>query len=218
MDGSRGSDHNHGVVLGIIEPQGHSVNHTSFGQRLRLAGATLGLIALAGCASGPTIRTNVDPGVDFTRFRTFDFLQPLSTDREGYQSFISRDLMVFAERELTALGFQRTSTNPDLLVNFNANLDQRLRVTQTPSMGGGAGWGSHRRGASYGVWGGYRTDVRQDTMGTLGVDVIDASRRQLVWEGVAVSRVTRSTAENIGPALDSAMRDIFAQFPARVGK
>jgi hypothetical protein len=183
-----------------------------------LAMPLLGLLALAGCATGPTIRSNVDQSVDFTRFRTFDFLQPLSTDREGYQSFVSRDLMIAAEREMTALGFQRTSTNPDLLVNFSANLEQRLRVTQTPTAGGGATWGSHRRSASYGVWGGYRTDVRQDTMGTLGVDVIDAARRQLVWEGVAVSRITRSTAENIGPALDSAVRDIFQQFPARVGK
>jgi len=183
-----------------------------------LAMPLLGLLALAGCATGPTIRSNVDQSVDFTRFRTFDFLQPLSTDREGYQSFVSRDLMVAAEREMTALGFQRTSTNPDLLVNFSANLEQRLRVTQTPTAGGGAAWGSHRRGASYGVWGGYRTDVRQDTMGTLGVDVIDAARRQLLWEGVAVSRITRSTAENIGPALDSAVRDIFTKFPARVGK
>jgi len=194
------------------------VNHIIVRRHLRLAASLLGLIALAGCATGPTIRSNVDQSVDFTRFRTFDFLQPLSTDREGYQSFISRDLMIAAEREMTALGFQRSSTNPDLLVNFSANLEQRLRVTQTPTSGGGAAWGSHRRSASYGVWGGYRTDVRQDTMGTVGVDVIDAARRQLVWEGVAVGRVTRSTAENVGPALDSAVRDIFQQFPARVGK
>jgi hypothetical protein len=194
------------------------MNYPAIRRTTWLAMPLLGLLALAGCATGPTIRSNVDQSVDFTRFRTFDFLQPLSTDREGYQSFISRDLMVAAEREMTALGFQRSSTNPDLLVNFSANLEQRLRVTQTPTAGGGAAWGSHRRSASYGVWGGYRTDVRQDTMGTLGVDVIDAARRQLVWEGVAVSRITRSTAENIGPALDSAVRDIFTRFPARVGK
>jgi hypothetical protein len=212
------SDHNQGIILGTTKPQGHLVIQIVVARHLRLAASLLGLIALAGCATGPTIRSNVDQSVDFTRFRTFDFLQPLSTDREGYQSFISRDLMVAAEREMTALGFQRTSTNPDLLVNFSANLEQRLRVTQTPTAGGGAAWGSHRRSASYGVWGGYRTDVRQDTMGTVGVDVIDAARRQLVWEGVAVGRVTRSTAENVGPALDSAVRDIFQQFPARVGK
>jgi hypothetical protein len=182
---------------------------------MRLAGALLGLLALVGCATGPTIRSNVDQSVDFTRFRTFDFMQPLSTDREGYQSFISRDLMVAAEREMTALGFQRTSENPDLLVNFSANLDQRFQVRQTPTSS--AAWGSHRRGF-YTAWPGYTTEVRQYTQGTLGVDVIDAARRQLVWEGVAISRVTRSAAENIGPVLDSAVRDIFQQFPARVGK
>ena len=191
------------------------MNQTAIRRHLRLAGALLGLFALAGCASGPTIRTNVDQSVDFTRFRTFDFMQPLSTDREGYQSFVSRDLMVAAEREMTALGFQRSATNPDLLVNFTANLDQRLRVTQTPNTM--STWGTHRRGF-YNTWPGYSTQVRQYTQGTLGVDVIDAAKRQLVWEGVAVSRITQSTAENIGPTLDAAVRDIFAQFPARVGK
>lgn len=194
------------------------MNHTLATRYLRNAAALLGLLVLAGCAtSGPTIRTNVDQSVDFTRFRTFDFLQPLSTDREGYQSFISRDLMASAEREMTALGFRRSNENPDLLVNFSANLDQRLRVTQGPQAGAGASWGSHRRNR-YSVWGGYSTQVRQYTQGTLGVDVVDAQRNQLVWEGVAVSRITRSQAENIGPELDAAMRDIFARFPARVGK
>ena len=169
----------------------------------------------SGCASGPTIRSNFDQDVDLQRFRTFDFLQPLATDRDGYQSFISRDLMAAAEREMTARGFQRSSTNPDLLVNFSANLDERLRVTQTPLSR--SSWGSHRRGF-YSTWPGYSTQVRQYTQGTLGVDIIDASRRQLVWEGVAVGRVTGSDAQNIGPVLDSAVRDIFAKFPARAGK
>ena len=112
------------------------MNHDHSRRRLLLAGSLLGLLALTGCASGPTIRSNADPGVDFARFQTFNFMQPLSTDREGYQSFISRDLMAAAERELVALGLKRTDTNPDLLVNFSANLDQRLRVTQTPQPSG----------------------------------------------------------------------------------
>jgi hypothetical protein len=168
---------------------------------------------MTGCASGPTIRSNADPSVDFTRFQTFNFMQPLSTDREGYQTFISRDLIAAAERELVGHGLKRTETSPDLLVNFSANLDQRLRVTQTPQSSVGA-FGTHRRGF-YNTWPSYRTDVQQYTNGTLAVDVIDASRMQLVWEGVAVHRITQSRADNIGPVIDQAMQEIFAQFPAR---
>ena len=189
------------------------MNHDHSRRRLLLAGSLLGLLAITGCASGPTIRSNADQSVDFARFRTFNFMQPLSTDREGYQSFISRDLMAAAERELVSRGLRRTDTNPDLLVNFSANLDQRLRVTQTPQSSMGA-FGTHRRGF-YSTWPSYRTDVRQYTQGTLVVDVIDASRMQLVWEGLATSRFTQSRADNIGPVINEAMRDIFAQFPTR---
>ena len=187
------------------------MNHDHSRRRLLLAGSLLGLLAMTGCASGPTIRSNADPSADFARFQTFNFMQPLSTDREGYQSFISRDLMAAAERELAGLGLKRTETSPDLLVNFSANLDQRLRVTQTPQSSMGT-LGTHRRGF-YSTWPSYRTEVRQYTRGTLVVDVIDASRMQLVWEGVAVHQMTQSRADNIGPVIDQAMRDIFAQFP-----
>ncbi len=189
------------------------MNHDPSRRRLLLASSLLGLLAIAGCASGPTIRSNADQSVDFARFQTFNFMQPLSTDREGYQSFISRNLMAAAERELVALGLKRTDTNPDLLVNFSANLDQRLRVTQTPQSSIGA-FGSHRRGF-YSTWPTYRTDVRQYTQGTVVVDVVDAARMQLVWEGVATQRVTQSRADNIGPTIDEAMREVFARFPAR---
>jgi hypothetical protein len=189
------------------------VNYDHTRRHLLLAGSLLGLLAMTGCASGPTIRSNADPSADFTRFQTFNFMQPLSTDREGYQTFISRDLMAAAERELAGRGLKRTEASPDLLVNFSANLDQRLRVTQTPQPSVGA-FGTHRRGL-YSTWPSYRTDVRQYTMGTLAVDVIDASRMQLVWEGVAVHRITQSRADNIGPVIDQVMREIFAQFPAR---
>jgi hypothetical protein len=52
-------------------------------------------------------------------------------------------------------------------------------------------------------------------MGTVIVDVIDASRMQLVWEGVAAQRITQSRADNIGPVIDEAMREVFARFPTR---
>lgn len=188
------------------------VNLRQIHRRLLRVCSLLGLLALTGCASGPTIRSNVDPAADFNSFRTFGFIDPLATDRAGYQSLVSQQLVVSAERELVARGLQRTDTNPDLLVNFSANLDQRLRVTQTPVMHS-RGFNSHRRGF-YSTWPMYQqTEVRQYTKGTLGIDIVDAARRQLVWEGFALGRVTQRTVDNLGPVLDAAVVDIFSRFP-----
>jgi hypothetical protein len=177
-----------------------------------LACSLLSLFLIAGCASGPTIRSNIDASVDFTRFRTFGFFEPLATDREGYQSLISQQLVASADRELTARGLQRTDDNPDLLVNFSARLDERLRVTQSPGVPRSS-LTTHRRGF-YSTWPNYqRTEIRQYTMGTLGIDIVDAANRQLVWEGFALGRVTQRTTDNIGPVLDSAVADILRDFP-----
>jgi hypothetical protein len=188
------------------------VNQRHFQQRLLLVCSLLSLLVIAGCASGPTIRSNVDASVDFKSFRTFGFIDPLSTDRAGYQSLISQQLVASAERELVARGLQRSDTSPDLLVNFSADLDQRLRVTQTP-MAHSRSFNSHRRGF-YSTWPMYQqTEIRQYTKGTLGIDVVDAARRQLVWEGFALGRVTQRTTDNLGPVLDAAVVDIFGSFP-----
>lgn len=177
-----------------------------------LACLLLCLAMVTGCASGPTIRSNVDPSVDFNRFRTFGFFQPLSTDREGYQSLISQQLIASAQRELESRGLTRTDTNPDLLVNFSADLDQRLRVTQVPATAT-TGFNRHRHGL-YSTWPTYqRTEIRQYTKGTLGIDVVDAAQRQLVWEGFALGRVTQSTTNNLGPVLNDAVVEIFREFP-----
>jgi hypothetical protein len=197
------------------------MQYMTFQRSLRFVSTLLCLFILAGCGtSGPRVRSNVAQDVDLTSFRTFMFMQPLSTDREGIQTIISRQLMNAAERELVGRGFQRVDSGADLMVNFSANLDQRLQVTQTPTHNMGRSmhsnaWGTHRRGF-YNTWPAYRTDVRQYTSGTLVVDIVDAARRQLVWEGIAEQRITQRTANDAGPAIDAAISEIFARFPARI--
>ncbi|MEE4147081.1 MAG: DUF4136 domain-containing protein [Halieaceae bacterium] len=182
------------------------------GRSLLFACSLLGLLLMTGCASSPTIRSNMDASVDFNSFRTFGFFDPLATDREGYQTLISQQLVASAERELVARGLQRTDDNPDLLINFSADLDQRLRIRQTPGTPAG-GFNRHRRGF-YSTWPSYQQiDIRQYTKGTLGIDVVDAARRQLVWEGFALGRVTQQTMDNIEPVLDEAVVEIFSEFP-----
>jgi len=40
----------------------------------------------------------------------------------------------------------------------------------------------------------------------------------MVWEGIVTGRVTEDTRENIGPAIDSAVAELLADYPAHVAK
>jgi hypothetical protein len=47
----------------------------------------------------------------------------------------------------------------------------------------------------------------------LNIDVIDAARKQMVWEGLAVGRVTDKTMDNLKPAIGEAVTAIFSKYP-----
>jgi hypothetical protein len=186
----------------------------TFPRSLRLAtGAGLALLLTACATTGPQIRSNVDAATDFSRYRSFAFVEPLGTDRASYETLVSATLKQSARRELEARGLVYDQTAPDLLVNFNGKLDDKLRVRDAPGVSVGLGYYGYR-GGIYGTWPLYRqTEVDQYRQGTLNVDVVDARRKQMVWEGVAVGRVTEKTERNVEAAIERVMPQIFSGFP-----
>ncbi len=182
-------------------------------RRYTIAGLLVA-ITLAGCASGPSIYVNADPGADFSGYRTYNFMNPLGTDRPGYSSVLSGYLRTAASRELEARGYQK-SDNPDLLINFNLQTKEKIQSSTMPSGPAYGGYYGYRSGY-YGTWGGYETQVTQYTEGTLTVDVIDAARKQLAWDGTAVGRVRDEARKNLQPAVDKVMTQIFEKFPTRI--
>jgi hypothetical protein len=166
----------------------------------------------AACSSGPRIITNSAPDFSVANYQTFGFFRPLSTDRGRVQSLESKQLIASTTRELEMAGLRRDDANPDLLVNFVIATRETLQTRPSSSVG------VHHSRGRYGTWGGYSmgvstTEVVQRTEGTLGVDLVDRARNQLVWEGAATARVTDQMRQNRDQVLDSAIADIFAQFP-----
>lgn len=169
---------------------------------------------LTGCASGPRIITNADPSADLGSFKTFDFMQPLSTDRDGVRTLLSTHLMEATTRELQNAGMRRVTENPQVLVNFFVSTRETIETRSVPTSSTSM---FYRRGR-YNPWGSYTlatstTEVVQRTEGTISVDLVDASRNQLVWEGAAVGRVTDRTRRELEQTISSAIADIFAGFP-----
>ena len=179
---------------------------------LRRTGSLLLILLLAGCASGPTIITNSAPDFNLADYRTFNFIQPLSSDRGNVRSIISTHLIDASTRELEFAGLRRVDRNADLLVNFFVTTRETIQTRPSSSAS------MHHGRGRYGTWSGWSagvstTEVVQRTEGTIAVDVIAAARNQLVWEGAATGRVTDSVRQNIEEVAHDAITDIFAQFP-----
>lgn len=183
----------------------------------QLAGAALSvtvLLLVVGCVSTPRVDVVRAPGVDFGRYATFGFHQPLGTDRqEGTATILSQTLRQATRTELEALGYRYQPSGADLRINFFVETREVIEGLRRPGVS--FGYGIFHR--NYGVWSGYDTDVRQYTEGTLHVDVVDAGQDQLVWEAVA-----RARDGDTGFALDperarAAVARVFADFPRQLG-
>lgn len=183
------------------------------------AGAVL-LALLAGCAtSRPSIRADYDRSADFSSYRTYDFESELGTDRAGYSTIITSHFKRAVSRELEARGYRRSESNPDLLVNFFAAIEEKTAVRSSPSTTVGVGYYGYRYGL-YTAWPAYGArDVRTVTYktGTANVDLIDAERKQLVWEGIAEGRVTEDDLQDPAATIDTVVAELFERFPATAG-
>lgn len=189
-------------------------------EAFRLAAAGAVVVLLAGCASSAKIRSDYDRSADFSQYRTWNFFEDAGPSGSEYQSFFSRYVRAAIEREMSARGYEK-SDDPDLLVNFNARLEDKTRVSTTPApppMYGG--YYGYRRGF-YDPWFDYgygtETHVSQYTEGTFNIDIVDADEKKLIWEAVGIGRVNESTYENLEERVNEAVPKFFSTFPGRAG-
>ena len=107
-------------------------------------------IALAGCASGPDIRADYDKAADFGKYRTYGFVTQAGTDSGDFRSLATQMLQNAASREMEARGYTRAE-NPDLVINFKGQLEEKVDIESTPAPYYGPGWGYRGwYGAPYG--------------------------------------------------------------------
>lgn len=187
--------------------------------RLSIVSIAVFALLLSACSSGPKILSDHDKTADFSSYRTYAFIDGAGPGGQGYQSLFTKYMIAAISLEMEQRGYT-LSDNPDLLVNFNALIQEKTKVTQTASapMGGYYGY----RGGYYGAWGGYGygtdTQVSQYTEGTFNIDLIDARKKQLVWEAVGVGRITEKKLENLEQSVNEGVPKFFAGYPFRAGE
>ena len=189
-------------------------------KNILLAGAAAASL-LAGCASGPTIRSHIDPAANLSSYQTFMFAEKTGTDRPDYKTPITSYFKEAIRREMEARGYRYVEGGPaDLLINFNANAQENVDVRTTPgspSFGYGYGYYGYR-GGLYGATA-FPPEVQtvRYKTGTANVDVVDLSKKQVVWEGIAEARLTDKMMKDPRTAISNVITEMFQQYPGRAG-
>ena len=162
------------------------------------------LFALSSCSS-ISVYSDFDKGVDFSQYKTYAFHRS-GIDKVQISELDKRRILNAIDVELSKKGMTK-SENPDLLVNIFTKEREQVDVSQF-NIGWGYGWG--RRWNPY-LWGG-QNYVSTSTEGTLYIDLIDAKKKELIWEGEGVGYLTQNRAEKEA-LINQFVAKILAQFP-----
>ena len=186
-------------------------------KNILVAGA-LALSMLAGCESGPQVRSNVDPSANLSSYKTYMFAEKTGTDRSGYSTPITSYFKESIRREMDARGYKYVEGGPaDLLINFNANARENVDVRTTPGSTYGYGYGYYGyRGGLYGA-SAFPPEVEtvRYKVGTANIDIVDLSKKQVVWEGIVEGRLTDKIMKDPRTAISNAIAEMFLQFPGK---
>lgn len=178
--------------------------------------ASLLAALLAGCATGLSVRSDEDPAADFSRYRTWNFFDPMGVEG-GYNSPIFGELFREAiTREMEERGY-RLAADADLMINVTLRSDDKVKVSTytTPYMSGAyyERPGGAYYGSSLGVGVGVGQRTTKTTEVSVFIDLVDKEKQQISWQGVAVTDASDKVAQQLRDAIFTAVNRVYDLYP-----
>jgi hypothetical protein len=168
------------------------------------------LILATSCAT-VKVTSDYDNTAPFASYKTYAFTpeaMQLPVDDLNRGRFVAA-----VEKELGLKGFTK-SDKADVLVDMK--LASETKQTATATSNGGY----YGRGYRYGWGGGFSTTtINYDSYkeGTLFIDIIDAAKQQLVWQGRGVATLNPdASADKRVANINNAVKMIFTKYPPKI--
>jgi hypothetical protein len=179
--------------------------------------ATCGpMMLLIGCASSPNTTSMSDPTVDLRSYETFNFVQYDQSPDQSYETLELTYLRRAARQQMERRGFT-LSDQPDVVINFSIDTQEKIQSRTVPSTGYGIGYDPFYD-VYYDDWYmSHETRIDQYTEGHLDIDLIDVAQRKLIWQGSTSGRLSRKDFENVQGTLTQAVNEVFTEFPIPAG-
>jgi len=163
------------------------------------------LFILGACGSSISVYSDFDKSADFSQYKTYAFHRR-GIDKVQISELDKKRILHAIEAELGKKGLTKSET-PDLLINIFTKEREQVDVNQY-NAGWGYGW---RWGWNPYLWGG-RTYVTTSTQGTLYIDLIDAKKKELIWQGEGVGYLTENRDKKEAQ-INEFVTKILAQYP-----
>jgi hypothetical protein len=159
----------------------------------KLLTAILLLSVVTSCSS-VKVAADYDKNVNFSEFKTFAFFKP-GIDKAEINDLDKRRILRAIEAELMAKGYTKSET-PDLLVSIFTKSNQRVDIYNNYWGYGAWGWGGYGPWGwgGYGPWGwGWNQPaVSTSTEGVLFIDLMNANKKELIWQGQGTGYLTKN--------------------------
>ena len=169
------------------------------------------LIIVASCSS-IKVYSDYDKNADFSKYKTYAFYKK-GIDKVEISDLDKRRILRAIEVQLDAKGMVK-SEDPDLLVNIFTKSREKIDVYNNNYYG----WYPWYYGYGYGYFGpgygfGY-TNVSSSTEGTLFIDLIDAKKKELVWQGIGTGLLSYSKSiEKKEAMINEFVTEIMVAYP-----
>ena len=173
------------------------------------------LFFLITSCSSVNVSSDYDKEVDFSNYKTYAFYKK-GIDKVEISDLDKRRILRAIEANLEAKGFTK-SEDPDLLVSIFTKSREKIDVYNNNYYG----WYPYYYGYGYGGFGpgfgfGY-TNVSKSTEGTLFIDLIDARKKELTWQGTGIGIL--SSSKNIDKKeerIKEFVSKIMTQYPPQI--
>lgn len=172
------------------------------------------LIVVTSCSS-VKVAADYDKDANFNSYKTFAFFKT-GIDKAEISDLDKRRILRAIEAELIAKGFTK-SEDPDLLISLFTKANQRVDVYNNSWGRGAWGWGGYGGfGPGWG-WGFNQPSVSTSTQGVLFIDLIDAKKKELVWQGMGSGYLTQKM-EKKDERIKEFVSEIMMKYPPEANK
>ncbi len=167
---------------------------------------------LFGCSSVQVSQDYVNTAA-FSQLRTYNWHpQPIKYGHDVRESnpLLHRRFSDTITAVLAEKGYSKEQ-QADFLVTYNYSITQKIESYPITAFYG-HGYGPYRRYSGVGV--GVGSDIRQYEVGTLVIDIYDATTNSVVWRGKGSDIVTsHPSPQQTTEMVNRLVREVLVQFP-----